>query len=149
MPVFRLFRHQAPPWRCGAGFNSEMLVRARCPLFFSREKRAGGLQKFYAVPLAALTGFFAADVDFFLPSFYVEISIAGSNPTSTTNAPLVARSADPQSKENSSRGSRTLQPDPPGHCRGRNSGISERRAPARGLPSRSPPGAGRRAPSRH
>ena len=42
MPVFRLFRHQAPPWRCGAGFNSEMFVRARCPLFFSGEKRAGG-----------------------------------------------------------------------------------------------------------
>ena len=42
MPVFRLFRHQAPPWRCGAGFTSEMFVRARCNFFFSREKRPGG-----------------------------------------------------------------------------------------------------------
>jgi hypothetical protein len=41
MPAFRLFRHQARPWRCGAGFNCEMSLRARCPLFFSREKRAG------------------------------------------------------------------------------------------------------------
>ena len=23
----------APPWRCGAGFNSEVLLRARCPFF--------------------------------------------------------------------------------------------------------------------
>ena len=41
-PVFLLFRYQASPWRCGAGFNFDMSLRARCPLFFSREKRAGG-----------------------------------------------------------------------------------------------------------
>jgi hypothetical protein len=41
-PVFRLFRYQVSPWRCGAGFKFDMSLRARCPLFFSREKRAGG-----------------------------------------------------------------------------------------------------------
>ena len=41
--IFRQFRRQAPPWRCGAGFNSELLLRARCEFFFSsRQKRAGG-----------------------------------------------------------------------------------------------------------
>merc|ERR1711965_17535 len=31
----------APPWRCGAGLNSEFLLRARCDFFPSRQKRAG------------------------------------------------------------------------------------------------------------
>ena len=31
--IFRQFRYQAPPWRCGAGLNSEFLLPARCSLF--------------------------------------------------------------------------------------------------------------------
>ena len=41
-PVFRIFRYQASPWRYGAGFKFDISLRARCPLFFSREKRPGG-----------------------------------------------------------------------------------------------------------
>ena len=41
-PVFLFFRYQASPWRCGAGFKCDMSLLARCPLFFSRQKRDGG-----------------------------------------------------------------------------------------------------------
>ena len=37
-PIFRFNRDDSPPWRFGAGLNSEFFLRARCPLFLQRRK---------------------------------------------------------------------------------------------------------------